>query len=94
VLDGCPSALMAPVRVARDGDRMAFVLVDTGVDRRVLWPRGFSARLHQGRAELVAPDGTVVACDGGVIDNLGGAGPITDPFVVCDVGTDGYGPSS
>jgi len=37
---------------------------------------------------------TAVARDGDVIDNLGGAGPLPDPFVVCDVGTDGYGPSS
>ena len=40
----------------------------------VVWPRGFSARLLNGKAELVGPDGTVVAREGDHLEGqiLGG----------------------
>ena len=40
----------------------------------VVWPRGFSARLLNGQAELVAPDGTVIARAGDHLEGqlLGG----------------------
>jgi hypothetical protein len=37
-----------------------------------VWPRGFSARLFNGQAELVAPDGTVIARAGDHLEGLGG----------------------
>jgi hypothetical protein len=40
----------------------------------VVWPRGFSARLLNGKAELVGPDGTVIAREGDHLEGqiLGG----------------------
>ena len=65
---------MAPIRVERDGGAMVFTRVDIGERLSVVWPSGYSARLLNGRAELVAPDGSVLARERDVISNLGGGG--------------------
>jgi hypothetical protein len=49
---------------------MVFNLVGSGERYRIMWPTGFSARLLNGRSELVDSDGTVVARDGDVISNF------------------------
>jgi len=72
----------------RDGDAVAFEFLG-GQSVHVVWPRGFSARLLDGRAELVAPDGSVVARDGDVLDRLVGG---TD--AICEVNGVGYPPAS
>jgi hypothetical protein len=90
----CPDALMEQVTLIRDEDQLTFLVTDTGRFRPVVWPRGFSAREFDGHAELVAPDGAVVAAEGEVLDGVGGAGPLPDAFVVCSVGSTTYGPAS
>lgn len=93
-IDTCPDAQLEQVRLARDGNQVRFLLEDTGDPRAVIWPRGFSARLYQGRAELVAPDGEVIAAEGELLNGVGGSGPAPDPFSVCTVGSTTYGPAS
>ena len=44
----CPAALLAPVRVLRDGDTVVFRLVPADSVITLIWPRGFSARLVSG----------------------------------------------
>ena len=58
----------------------------------VLWPRGFSGRLMDGRGELVAPDGTVVGRDRETIEAVGGW--VDGVFLVCSVDGVQYGPAS
>ena len=82
----CMQALLGPVRVVRSGDTVAFVSVDTGSDPgRLVWPQGYTARSLGGRAEIVAPDGSVVAREGDVL-SLGG-GNLDDGFHVCSIGS-------
>lgn len=84
----CPAALLNPIRVRRDGDAIAFDTLD-GTPVHLVWPRGFSARLFDNRIEIVAPDGTLIARDGDVLDGLvGGADPI------CEVNGVTYPPAS
>lgn len=81
-------ALVSPIRVERDGGAMVFTRVDIGERRSVVWPSGFSARLMDGRAELVYPDGSVLAGEGDVISNLAGAAADNGDTLVCfDPGT-------
>jgi hypothetical protein len=47
------------------------------------WPRGFSGRLLDGEAELIAADGTVVARAGNHLEGLGGFGD--GPLHVCSI---------
>jgi hypothetical protein len=63
----------------------------TGSPTPIVWVYGFSARLVDGKAELVAPDGTVVAREGDVLSNLGGGlGSTGDAFHVCSIGSTTY----
>lgn len=84
----CPAELINPVRMTRDGDRVAFEFLDgRAVD--LVWPRGFSARLLDGRAEIVAPDGSIIAREGDVMSELVG-----DTREICEVNGVGYPPAS
>jgi hypothetical protein len=70
------------------GGRIAFV-----------WPHGFSAWLLNGRAEIVAPDGSVLAREGDEIPpgTLAGAssGTLSEPgFDICGVNGVYYPPAS
>ena len=49
---------------------MVFADEASGNRLQVVWPNGYSARLMNGRAELVPPDGSVLARDGDVISHL------------------------
>ena len=78
----CPAAAFPDMRVSRDGSTLVFLRVggaggaesSTGPRGRIdpIWPPGWSARLVTGRAELVDPEGRVVAREGDVIRGLGG----------------------
>lgn len=72
----------------RDGDAVTFEYLD-GRPVDLVWPRGFSARLLEGQAEIVAPDGSVVARDGDEITGLVG-----DTRDICQVDGITYPPAS
>ena len=80
---GCPMALVAPARVGRDGDAMVFWRIDIRERIVLIWPSGYSARLLEARAELVAPDGSVLAREGDVISNLAGGAADDGTILLC-----------
>lgn len=84
----CPAELINPVRLVSDGETVAFQYLD---GRRVdlVWPRGFSARMLDGRTEIVAPDGSVIARDGDEISELVG-----DTREICEINGVTYPPAS
>ncbi len=87
----CQTAALLPVRIEEDGQQMRFVLVGTGQEVKIVWPEGFSARLVDGVAVLIAPDGLIVGHEHDVLDNLGGgAGADASAFHVCSVGARTY----
>jgi hypothetical protein len=68
-----------------------FISTIAGTPESIVWAYGFSARVVDGQAELVAPDGTVVAREGDVISDAGGGLGLTgDAFHVCQIGTTMY----
>jgi hypothetical protein len=82
----CAQALMGPVRVERSGSALVFISTFTGGVGPIVWPHGFSARLVDGKAQLLAPDGTVIAREGDVLGDLGGGIGLTgDAFHVCSI---------
>jgi hypothetical protein len=85
----CPGALINPVRMVRDGDAVSFEFLD-GRPVDLVWPRGFSAWLLEGRAEIVAPDGSVVARD----DGAEITGLVGDTRAICEVNGVAYPPAS
>ena len=49
----------------------------------VVWPNGYSARLVDGRAELIPPDGSVLAREGDVISGLAAGAADDGDLLVC-----------
>ncbi len=49
----------------------------------MIWPSGYSARVLEGRADLVSPDGSVLANEGDVISNLTGAAADDGGILLC-----------
>ena len=89
----CPFARAGPVRVARDGQMLVFTSLEGKSTVDLIWPRGFTARILDGRAELVARDGSVLAREGDVLDDLGGGiGATGNAFHVCFIAGKGYEP--
>jgi hypothetical protein len=83
----CALGLYVPVRLGRSGD--AVTLTNTYGDvNALIWPRGFAAWLVDGKAEILAPDGTLVGREGDTLANLGGGGD-----TICSVGDKMYLPS-
>ena len=80
---GCPTALVVPIRVERDEGALIFSDAADGIRSQLVWPNGFSARLVNGRAELVAPDGSVLAREGDVISKLAGGAADNGDILVC-----------
>lgn len=95
----CAEATTETLRVLRDGDAVAFE-TDDGERIHLVWPRGFSARLLAGRAEIVAPDGTVVGREGEPLASgalSGAATAASQPesrFDICGVNGVYYPPAS
>ncbi len=90
---GCPQARRGPLRVELSGSELVFISTANGARESIVWPYGFSARLVDGKAELLAPDGAVIAREGEVLDDLGGGlGVSGDAFHVCSLGGTTYWP--
>jgi hypothetical protein len=84
----CGGSTIEPARVLREGDAVVFDYLSGGrVD--LVWPRGFSAWLLDGRAEIVAPDGSVVLSEGDVFSDIIGGVPN-----ICEVNGVYYPPAS
>jgi len=83
---GCPTALLAPARVAVAGDALVLVAEAGGDPIKVVWPTGWAAWRLGVRAELVSHDGTVVGREGEVISGYGGGVGTDDAFHVCVAG--------
>ena len=86
----CPmNTIGSPAQMVRDGDAVVFEEVASGRRLGLVWPRGFSARLRNGTAELVAPGGAVIVREGeAFLDIIGG------PPNICWVKGVFYGPAS
>ena len=73
----CPSTDLAPVKVDWDASHRALSVGG----QKVIWPQGFSSRLlPDGRLDILAPNGSVIARDGDTVA-LGGS----DYMHVCRV---------
>jgi len=83
---GCAAAALAPARVARSGDDLVLITVDTGDTVSVVWPAGFAAWSLDGAAVLADPWGSVVGREGDILDSLGGGGGLDDAFYICPYG--------
>jgi hypothetical protein len=83
---GCPTAMLAPARVAVAGDSLVLVAEAGGDPIKVVWPTGWAAWRLDGRAELVSRDGTVVGREGEVVSGFGGGVGTDDAFHVCVAG--------
>ena len=80
---GCAMAALTPIRVERDGVSMVFADEVSGNRLPVVWPSGYSARLMNGRAELLPPDGSVLAREGDVISGLASGAADNGDLLVC-----------
>ena len=76
-------AALTPIRVERDGVSMVFADEASGDRLQVVWPNGYSARLVNERAELIPPDGSVLAREGDLITNLAAAAADNGDLLVC-----------
>lgn len=85
----CPGNAVTPTQVVREADTVIFVNQTTGQPIDLVWPRGFSARVVDDRAEIVAPDGTVVLREGDVFSDI-----ISGPPNICEVDGVFYPPAS
>jgi hypothetical protein len=79
----CGMAALTPIRVERDGGSMVFADETSGNRGQVVWPNGYSARLLNGRAELVPPNGSVLARDGDVISKLASNAQDNGDLFIC-----------
>lgn len=86
----CAESTPVSVGVLRDGDSVVFGTT-TGERIDIVWPRGFSAWLLDGRAEIVAPDGSVVAREGDELPSGTLSGPASE---ICGVKGVYYPPAS
>lgn len=105
----CPGTLTnMSLRVERSGTQLVVVtdstvgnpifaigspVVAVGSPVDAVWPYGFSARLVDGKAELLASDGTVVAREGDVLTSVNGVDSSTGAFHVSGFNGDCYTPS-
>jgi hypothetical protein len=80
---GCGMAALTPIRVERDGTSMVFADEASGNRLQVVWPNGYSAWLMNDRAELVPPNGVVLAREGDVISNLSGNAADNGDILIC-----------
>jgi hypothetical protein len=80
----CPLGLLPPVKLVLDGDALVFEGLDgAGARVPVVFPMGFQAWSVDGTAQLVAPEGIVLAREGDVLDRLGGTAAANGDLNVC-----------
>lgn len=90
---GCAEAAYSGRLIVDDGE----LVTDA---EPVIWPRGFSARVSSGGAELVSPDGTVVGVEGDLMElgggylGVGADVPGDEVFIACTVAGVSYPPAS
>jgi len=87
----CAASLLAPVRIATDGDALILVNLESGETIPVSWPSGFAAWRMDGRAMLAGPYGNIIGRDGDVLEWLGGGTGADDVFHICGMGLVGTG---
>jgi hypothetical protein len=87
---GCQLARLEPVRMERAASEIVFGSVQTGDPVAVTWPYGTTGWLINGKAELLAPDGTLISTEGQTLDDLGGGLGLDNRFHVCQIGTHVY----
>jgi len=85
----CPGDTIQPAKLVRQGGAVVFILQTTSQPIDLVWPRGFSAWLLDGQAEVVAPDGTVVLREGDVFSDI-----ISGVPDICEVNGVSYPPAS
>jgi len=83
---GCPAALLLPVRVATSGDDLIVLSEATGEQVPIVWPSGWAAWRINGRAVLVARDGSLVGREGEVLEGYGGGIGVDNACHVCIFG--------
>jgi len=83
--DICASARFGAVEMRRVGSRVVFTS-QTGQEVQIIWPYGTTARLVDGKAEMFAPDGTLIATEGQSVSGLGGGLGSDDDYHVCMIG--------
>jgi hypothetical protein len=83
--DICALVRFGAVEMRRAGSRVVFTS-PTGQDVQIVWPYGTTARLVDGRAEMFAPDGTLIATEGQLVSGPGGGLGADDAFHVCTIG--------
>jgi hypothetical protein len=76
------------VQIAYRPDASPALTIDGGVGP--IWPYGVSARLYNGRAEIVLPDGSVIGRDGDTLFLNGGLGPDGKRDMICLPGSGTY----
>lgn len=72
---------IAAAKIGHSGSAVTFTDPTTGAIENLTLPASLSTRVVNGRGELLAPDGTVIGSEPGVL-TLGGGG---SPFAVCTV---------
>jgi hypothetical protein len=82
--DACRLALRSGVQMQRAGGEVVFS--QGGQDEAITWPYGTKALLVNDKAELFAPDGTLIAVEGETLPDLGGGLGVDDRFHVCAIG--------
>ena len=83
---GCPTALLAPARVAVAGGALVLVPESGGEPIKVVWPNGWVAWRLAGRGELVSRDGTLIGREGDIVGGFGGGVGADHAFHVCVIG--------
>jgi hypothetical protein len=84
---GCPTAALAPARIATAGDELVVLSVDGNEPANVVWPSGWAAWRIDGHAQLVTRDGTIVGNEGDILPGFGGGSGVDDAFHVCVIGS-------
>lgn len=79
----CLLALLSGIEMKRSGSEVVFS-VGSGVDG-ITWPYGTKALLVNGKAELFAPNGTLIGTEGQTLPDLGGGLGVDNRFHVCEI---------